>query len=74
MELERLKEYYIKVKKVQQDILTSIKSIQDINEKIGEHDKSQPFGLNQAGVDQLLNRIEKNIKNKLFDEEKKRMK
>ncbi|MBC8489982.1 MAG: hypothetical protein H8D45_28530, partial [Bacteroidetes bacterium] len=66
MELERLKEYYIKVKKVQQDILTSIKSIQDINEKIGEHDKSQPFGLNQAGVDQLLNRIEKNIKNKLF--------
>jgi hypothetical protein len=74
MELETLKDYYLKVKKTQNDINTAIGNIQDINEKVGEHDKTQPYGLDQHGVGVLLERLEKNIKNVLFAEELKRMK
>lgn len=74
MDLEKLIEYYARVKQTQNKIHQAIKEVQDINEKVGEHDKTQPQGLDQHGVDQLLLRLEKNIKNILFANEVKKIK
>jgi len=74
MDLETLTEYYARVKQTQNKIGQAIKEVQDINEKIGENDKTQPQGLDQHGVNQLLLRLEKNIKNVLFADAIKKIK
>jgi len=74
MDLETLTEYYARVKQTQNKIYQAIKEIQDINDKVGEHDKTQPQGLDQHGIDQLLLRLERNIKNILFADAIKKIK
>jgi len=74
MDLETLIEYYARAKKAQNKIQQAIEEVRDINEKVGEHDKTQSQGLDQHGIDQLLSRLEKNVKNVLFANEIKKIK